>query len=494
MEELLTALSSEWAIRALITSSLVGIMCGMIGCFIVLRNMSLIGDALAHAILPGVFFAFLLFGYSTIGFFFGSVVAGLFTAFGITWIQLRVKTKNDAAIGIVFTAMFAIGIMGISWISREEGVHLDLTDFLFGTVLGISNEDIYLTLGVTVYVVLSIIIFYRYLFITTFQPTIAQTMGISVKMMHYFLMLLLSFAVVSALRSVGVILVVAMLITPASTALLLSDKLKNVLFISAFIGLISASIGLVLAIIFNTNPGPAMTVTVTAIYLMTALFGRKKGLVFGFFRKRRQRAKIEQEDILRQAIKAKDSIFTLNGLESKLNFGLRKMNNHLNRLIATNFVRKENNAFILTTEGHKKANMLVRAHRLWESYQVEAMGLDAEQIHDEADKFEHFLSEKFLDEVDAKLGYPKTDPHGSPIPERPKPTHPLSSLTIDQMGAINKIQISDYIESELWELGLPPEAKFKIKENGEKEIILLYNDKSISVDKKLASLIEIKPN
>ncbi len=103
MDLLIDALSSGWAIRAIIASSLVGIMCGVIGCFIVLRNMSLIGDALAHAILPGIFVAFILVGYSTIGFFLGSVVAGLFTAFGITWIQHNVKTKNDAAIGIVFT-------------------------------------------------------------------------------------------------------------------------------------------------------------------------------------------------------------------------------------------------------------------------------------------------------------------------------------------------------------------------------------------------------
>jgi len=195
MEELITTLSSEWALRALITSSMVGITCGVIGCFIVLRNMSLIGDALAHAILPGVFVAFLIFGYSTVGFFLGSVIAGLFTAFGITWIQHNVKTKNDAAIGIVFTAMFALGVMGISWISQKDGVHLDLTDFLFGTVLGISNEDIYLTAGVMLYTLVSVYIFYRYLFITTFQSTIAQTMGISVKMVHYFLMLLLSIAV-----------------------------------------------------------------------------------------------------------------------------------------------------------------------------------------------------------------------------------------------------------------------------------------------------------
>ena len=149
------ALQEPWAFRALIASAMVGISCGVLGCFIVLRNMALIGDALAHAILPGVVVAFVLVGYSTIGFFAGSVIAGLLSAVFITWIQHNVKTKNDAAIGIVFTAMFSIGVIGISWISKNEGVHLDLKDFLFGNILGISNEDIYLTTGIAIYFIIS---------------------------------------------------------------------------------------------------------------------------------------------------------------------------------------------------------------------------------------------------------------------------------------------------------------------------------------------------
>jgi ABC-type Mn2+/Zn2+ transport system permease subunit len=276
MDIIATILDNAWAIRALLASTMVGVMCGVLGCFIVLRNMSLIGDALSHAILPGVVFAFMIVGYSTIGFFVGSVLAGLISAVLITWIQQKIKTKNDAAIGIVFTAMFSIGIMGISWISRKKGVHLDLKDFLFGNILGVSDTDLWLTFGVTVYVILSVILFYRYLLITTFQPVIAQTMGISTATVHYFLMLLLSFAVVASLQTVGVILVVAMLITPASTALLLSKKLKTVILLAGLIGMFSAIIGLIVAIQFQTTPGPAMTVVATLIYIFVALFSSQK--------------------------------------------------------------------------------------------------------------------------------------------------------------------------------------------------------------------------
>ena len=142
--ELWQILQESWAMRALIASTMVGITCGILGAFIVLRNMSLIGDALSHSILPGVVIAFVILGYNTFGFFIGSVIAGLLSAVAITWIQQNIKTKNDAVIGIVFTAMFSIGVIGISSISRT-GVHLDLKDFLFGNVLGVGNEDLYMT-------------------------------------------------------------------------------------------------------------------------------------------------------------------------------------------------------------------------------------------------------------------------------------------------------------------------------------------------------------
>lgn len=303
MSDILEIFQQIWAIRALMASLMVGVMCGILGCFIVLRNMALIGDALSHAILPGIVVSFILFGYTTLGFFAGSVIAGLLTAVCITWIQQNIQTKNDAAIGIVFTAMFSIGVIGISWISKEQGVHLDLKDFLFGNVLGVSDEDLFLTFGITLYVILSVVIFYRYLFISTFQPVIAQTMGISTQLIHYFIMLLLSFAVVASLRTVGVILVVAMLITPASTALLLSESLKKVIVLSALIGMASAFLGLLAAIVWETTPGPAMAVVATLIYLVTALLSPKKGLVFRYFQRKKLNRKIRLEDILKQTLK-----------------------------------------------------------------------------------------------------------------------------------------------------------------------------------------------
>lgn len=462
--DLLEILQYEWAIRALIASSLVGVMCGILGVFIVLRNMSLIGDALSHAILPGVVLGFVIAGYSLLGFFVGAVLAGLVAAVFITWIQQKVKTKNDAAIGIVFTAMFSIGVMAISRISRNDGVHLDLKDFLFGNVLGVSDADLWMTFSITLFVILSIIIFYRYLFATTFQAVIAETMGISVQTIHYYLMLLLSFAVVASLKTVGVILVVAMLITPAATALLISDKLQKVIVIAGLVGLSSAIFGLILAIYLETTPGPAMAVMATIFYLLAVIFAPKKGLLFKSIAKQQTKQKVEIEDTLKQTLKLHErKELSFSNLVQRLGWTEKKVRTQLNNLKRKGLVNFNNNQLVITNRGIEQANKLVRAHRLWETYLVEEVGLNNEQIHEDAERFEHILTDELVDDLEHNLGYPTVDPHGSPIPKK----NFTSPLKLNQIAKNHKVlidteQSNESISAELWKLGLMPHSEILV--------------------------------
>lgn len=421
MTEFLDILTEVWALRALVASSMVGLMCGVLGCFIVLRNMSLVGDALAHAILPGVVVAYILVGYSTLAFFSGAVVAGLLTAVGITWIQQRVRTKNDAAVGIVFTSMFSLGVILISRISRQDGVHLDLKDFLFGYALGVSDTDLLLTALVMAYVLLSVAIFYRYLFASTFQEVVAQTMGVPVRLLHYFLMLLLSFAVVASLQTVGVILVVAMLITPAATALLLSQRLNRVLFIAGLIGMLSAIVGMAVAVWLNTPPGPAMALVATGFYLTTVVFAPRRGLVAKRYYRRRRTRLTEREDILKRVFRQNQGEGTADAvaIRTELDLTPAAWGRQLRHLRGKGLM--EPKQLRLTNAGKLLALRMVRAHRLWETYLNQEVGLTPEQIHDEAERLEHLLTPEMIDRVDEELGYPETDPHGSLIPRRSEP-------------------------------------------------------------------------
>jgi len=416
MESFWEIIIQPWALRALAAAAIVGIMCGVIGCFVVLRNMALIGDAIAHAILPGVVVAFFLLGYSVLGFFAGAVLAGIFTSLAIAWLQQNAFTKNDAAIGIVFTFMFSLGVIGISHLSRTQGVHLDLKDFLFGNVLGVSPEDLRLTFVMLLFTLLSVFAFYRYLFASTFQPTVARTMGIPVKLMHYFLMLLLSLVVVASLRSVGVILVVAMLITPPSTALLLHNRLKPIILISACIGFASAVGGMLIAMWLETVPGPAMAVTAAMFYLTAVFFAPKKGWVIRQIVRRNNRKNIVLEDALKAIYKqVAGTAFQPSTLPDDLQ---NLYNENKQGLRRKGWLEKANGLFKLTESGRAHALRLVSAHRLWETYLVRHFGLTPEQIHQDAEKYEHLLTDELLDEMEKHLGFPAVDPHGSPIPDR----------------------------------------------------------------------------
>ncbi|MCC6816260.1 MAG: metal ABC transporter permease [Saprospiraceae bacterium] len=413
----------ESGLRALIASILVGGLCGLLGCFLVLRNMSLIGDALSHAILPGIVVAFILFGYSTIAFFGGSVIAGILSAFMITWMQRNIRVKNDAAIGIIFSFMFSLGIIGISWLSHHEGVHLDLKDFLFGNILAVEKADVILTLLMVGLVILMIIVFYRSLFVTSFQANLANTLGINANFIHYLTMLLLSLSVVASLRSVGVILVVSMLITPASAALLISDRLPKVLISSVILGMLSAMTGLLLSIAFDFPPGPSMAVITTFFYLIIMLFAPQRGLITKWKLKRTHEMREVVEDILKLLSKLtrpknQTEKITLSDLATKSIHPTKKLKQYLRKLRELGLVVDDQDSIQLTNDGIQRAHELIRAHRLWEVFLVEKLGLDKDQIHEEADKFEHNFTEEEIREMDESLGYPERDPHGSPIPRR----------------------------------------------------------------------------
>jgi ABC-type Mn2+/Zn2+ transport system permease subunit/Mn-dependent DtxR family transcriptional regulator len=495
MIELLLQTGLEaYEIRALVASALVGVVCGVLGCFIVLRNMALIGDALSHAILPGVVVGFWVAGHSVLAFFTGSVLAGLVTAVLITWLQRNVKTKDDSAIGIVFSVMFALGIIGISWLTRREGVHLDMKDFLFGNVLGVSDDDLKLTGLICLYVVLSVIFFYRYLMLTTFQSVVARTMGISTGAVHYFLMLLLSFTVVAALQSVGVILVVAMLIIPASTALLLSQRLRTVLFIAAAVGLVSTSSGLFLAIVWDTTPGPMMTLTAAACYVLAALFARKRGLLYRWYHRMMKRKNIHLEDVLKACVALHEGgLCSDEEIIQKTGFSASYVRSALKKLAQKGLVQPEGDHYCPTQRGIEYGYRLIRAHRVWETYMVEKMGQNKAHIHPIAERYEHLLPEEFIAEVEADLGHPETDPHGSLIP-RPTllPTQKLTDLHPHERAVITLHQPTAGIASRLWEEELFPNTIIELERYEHTIVIIKAGNRVLTITEAWAQEISVR--
>lgn len=270
--------------KALITSVMVGIISGVIGCFIILRGMALMGDAISHAVLPGVAISFML----GINFFIGAVITGILTAIGIGFINQNSRVKNDSAIGIMFTAAFAAGIILITFMKSST----DLYHILFGNVLAVRPSDMWMTLIVGIFVLLSVFIFYKELLVSSFDPIMAQSYGLPTKMIHYFLMVLLTLVTVASLQTVGIILVVAMLITPASTAYLLTDRLSTMIVISATCGTISAIIGLYLSFTYNLASGATIVLVATALFFLAFIFSPKQGLLWRAIRTNKQKSAV----------------------------------------------------------------------------------------------------------------------------------------------------------------------------------------------------------
>lgn len=266
--------------NALMAGVLVGIVCGVVGCFIILRGLALMGDAISHAVLPGVVIAY-MFGIS---FFIGAVITGVLTAIGIGYVSQNSKIKDDSAIGILFTAAFALGIVLITTL---PGTRVDVWHILFGNVLAVSRVDLWMTLGITILVLLLILLFYKQLLLSTFDPTMAQAIGLPTKIIHYLLMLVLSLVTVASLQTVGIVLVVAMLITPGATAYLLTDRFPIMLMLSALFGVISAVVGVYYSYIYDVATGAAIVLVASILFTLAFCFSPKHGVTLRWIRNMR---------------------------------------------------------------------------------------------------------------------------------------------------------------------------------------------------------------
>lgn len=269
-------LSYQFLQQALLTALIIGAVAGALGCFIILRGMSLMGDAISHAVLPGVAISYLL----GLNYMVGALVFGLLAAVLITFLREQSTLKGDTAIGITFSAFLALGVILIS-LARSS---TDLSHILFGNILAVQNSDLWATALVSGLVLVVIGLCFKPLKLTSFDPVLAQAMGVKVSFYHYLLMVCLSLVAVVAMQSVGTLLIVAMLITPAATAYLFTNSLKTMIFLSSGLGMLTSVVGVFLGYSFNIPVSSSIVLTATFFFITSFLispkqqFNRKKGI------------------------------------------------------------------------------------------------------------------------------------------------------------------------------------------------------------------------
>ncbi len=245
---------------ALLAAVLTGVACASIGVYVVLRRMAFIGDALAHTVLPGVVIAYL----NSWSLFGGALIAGVITALGIGWLSRREEIREDTAIGVMFTGMFALGILLISTVRSFR----DLTHILFGNILGVTTSDLGLIALITMAVLVLLALFHKELELTSFDPIHAEVMGLKASRLRYLLLVLLAFTVVSSIQVVGVVMTSALLVTPAAAASLLTNRLRPMMGLAVFFAVTSGVIGLYASFYADVSSGAAIVLACTGFFAL----------------------------------------------------------------------------------------------------------------------------------------------------------------------------------------------------------------------------------
>jgi len=418
MYELFIApLTETYFQKALIGGSIVAIVAGVVGCLVVLKRMAFLGDALSHAMIAGVAGGYLvmklLFGAEAHapGMLLGSLIAAIATVALISFVSRISRVKEDTAIGIMYTGIFALGVVVVS-IFRHY-IHIDLMHFIMGDILGVADSDLWVSAFVAAIVLSILIVFFRHFQLATFDPVMAASIGLPVLLIDYVLTTCVSLVVVSAVSMVGVILVVGLLITPAATAYLLSDRLDRMMWLAALFGVTSVVGGLYLCVWLDSAGGGAIMLFCTLQFLVVLAVAPKYGLFARWLRLRNLVPQQVIEDILTTILRYKKTT-PLEMVQQYVHSG-KEITRALQRMIQDGLIIGNDNGYSLTENGKKEANKVLRAHRLWEAY-LKKIGTPEEQLHPTAHKLEHISDEETVDYLDEKLGTPGRDPHGQTIP------------------------------------------------------------------------------
>ncbi|HEV3410532.1 MAG TPA: iron chelate uptake ABC transporter family permease subunit, partial [Chthoniobacterales bacterium] len=384
-------------------------------------------DTLSHAVLPGVAMGFLWTQTKDpVAIFVGATIAGLLGTTAVSLIKQTTRLKEDAALGLVLASFFAIGICLVTMIQRlPTGNKSGIDKFLFGQAAAISAGDVRLMAIVTVLSIVGLALFYKECVVTSFDPEFAGAAGFPVQWIHHGIMLLLAFAIVVALQAVGVVLVSAMLITPAAAAYLLTDRMHRMLILAAIFGMLAGVLGAFMSFLGNNLPtGPFMVLGASAVFVGAFLFGPRHGVVMRWWRKRSRADRIGRENTLKSIYRVleerdvRDEGVSLRELAELRRESIEEARAQTSELVRHGLVttHEEGNVVFFTPKGWQRACEIVRNHRLWELYLTNAVQFAPDHVHEDADKIEHVLGADTVRDLERRLQFAKRDPHGRLIP------------------------------------------------------------------------------
>lgn len=398
----------------------------LVGCFNLLQKKALVGDAVAHAILPGIGLAFLIAGTKDpIIITIGAAISGFLALGIIDWIPARSKLKTDTAIAVVLSVFFGIGIFILTIIQQKDYAgQAGLDQFLFGKAAALTINDLMLYVGVALTVVAVVIIFFKEFQLISFDRQLAKSLGLPVRWISGLLNLITILSIIVGIQAVGVVLIAALLITPASAARFWTNDLKTMLGLAIIFGAMAGYGGAVISYAAPGMPtGPWIVIIISLIAGISYVFAPKKGVATRWWIRRTIRHSIEDENVLKvfyQLGEPEKNFYqprSAAALLSKRNFNAVTLQKALNRLRRDQLIKKsEENLNIITLEGLARAKRVVKLHRLWELYLTKYLKIAPDHVHDDAETIEHFITPELEGRLEQLLGYPEVDPHESEIP------------------------------------------------------------------------------
>jgi len=424
--------------NVLMGATMLGALGGMLGSFALLRRQSLLGDALAHAALPGVCIGYLITGSKTpLPLFLGALAAGLLGSLLILGVVRWSRIKEDSAIGIILSVFFGAGIVLLTYIQKlPDGNQSGLDKYLFGQAATLVEEDLKVMAVLGGIVLTALLLFYKELKLLSFDRAFGASLGLPMRRLEVLLTLLLVVVVVVGLQTVGVVLIVAALITPAAAARQWTDRLGSMILLAAGIGALAGVAGsLASALVPRLPTGPVIVVVSSGVLIVSLLFAPRRGLLWALLRERQVADRIRRENLLKDVWLLGERQGDWEGFLSwPLLMGVRgqtarELSKSARPLAAASLVERSGDALRLTATGRREAESVVRKHRLWEVYLTRRLELASDHVHRDAEAMEHALTEDAVLRLEEMLGHPEVDPHGRPIPRRPAaPAKPERSV------------------------------------------------------------------
>lgn len=418
---------------------LIGINCGLMGGYIVTRRLSMFGDTLSHAVLPGI-----AVGYSLSqsrnqwGLMLGATLSGFIGVAIIALLKKYTKIKPDSAMGLVLSGFYALGICLITYLQKSSGGGMgNLENYLFGSLVGLSQSDLPAILACLCLIVFTFLLLNKELLVSGFDPSFARSIGLPVDLIQFFLWALLAFCIVSSLQIIGVVLVSALLIIPAATSWLLTHRMSHLLILSAMVGALSGLMGCFFSFLTNHLPaGPTIILCSSFLFVTVLFFSPYRGIIPAWTRSKKRAQKVRLENTLKASYQVLEEFaftqefFTQSHLARRRRKSDGEIEQEVDALIREGFAirtpqtaDKKNDLpaetiLSLTPSGWELACRMIRNHRLWELYLTNEASFAPDHVHDDAEKIEHVIGEKTVRQIERILANPRIDPHGKLIPSQ----------------------------------------------------------------------------